>query len=103
MGLFLEAIVQGILQILIWLIIASAIMSWLIAFNVINDRHPIVRQIERVLWAITRPILRPVQKIIPPLGGTVDISPIIVILVLGAAQTYLVPWIFAPIIVALGG
>ena len=103
MGQFLEAIVQGILQILIWLIIASAIMSWLIAFNVINDRHPFVRQIERVLWAITRPILRPAQKVIPPLGGTVDISPIIVILVLGAAQTYLVPWLFGPIINALGG
>ena len=50
MGLFLETIVQGLLTLLSWAIIASAIMSWLIAFNVINTRHPIVGQIERFLW-----------------------------------------------------
>ena len=102
MGSFLYIVVNGLLTLLIWAIIAAAIMSWLIAFNVINDRHPIVRQIERVLWAITRPILRPVQKIIPPLGGTVDISPIIVILVLTAAQQALLPLAFGPLIAAWG-
>ena len=102
MGHFLFTIVEGLLTLLVWAIIISAVMSWLIAFNVINDRHPFVRQVERMLWTVTRPVLRPVQKIIPPLGGTVDISPIIVILVLGAAQQYLVPWLFAPVTAALG-
>ena len=102
MGTFLSFIVDGLLTLLIWSIIAAAVMSWLIAFNVINNRHPFVRQVERVLWAVTRPILRPVQKIIPPLGGTVDISPIIVILVLSAAQQALRHSVFPPLIAAWG-
>ena len=99
---FLHAIVDGVLTLLIWAIIASAVMSWLIAFNVINDRNATVRQIERVLWAITNPVLWPLRRFIPPLGA-VDITPIIAILILSAAKTYLVPWLFAPLYAVLGG
>ncbi len=102
MGHFLEAIVSGVLELLIWVIIISAVMSWLIVFNVINDRNPTVRQVERVLWGITRPVLWPLRRVIPTLGS-VDITPIIAILILSAARTYLVPWIFAPLIAVLGG
>ncbi len=102
MGGFLFAIIEGLLGLLEVAIIISAVMSWLIAFNVMNDRHPIVRQIEGFLYAVTRPVLAPIRRIVPNLGA-VDISPIIALLIIEAARSYLVPWIFRPIIAALGG
>jgi YggT family protein len=102
MGHFLEAIVGGLIELLIWVIIISAVMSWLIVFNVINDRNPMVRQVERFFWAVTRPVLWPLRRVIPPLGN-VDITPIIAILILSAARTYLVPWVFGPLILLLRG
>ncbi|GAB4148141.1 MAG: YggT family protein [Sphingomonadales bacterium] len=65
----------------IWVIVIGAVMSWLIAFNVINAYQPFVRQVMSFLWAITEPVLKPIRRWIPLLGG-VDISPIILILVL---------------------
>ena len=103
MGLFLLQIISSLLGLLEIVIIASAVVSWLIYFQVINSRHPMVGQIERFLWAVTRPVLRPIQKVIPPLGGTVDISPVIALVVIEAARVYLLPWLFAPIIRLLGG
>jgi YggT family protein len=98
---FLFMIVASVLQLAIWAIIASAILSWLVAFNVINLRNPFIYSVVRFLDAVTRPILRPFQKFIPPLGG-VDISPIIAILVLEAARRYLLPWLFAPLHALIG-
>ena len=80
----------SLLQLLIWAIIISAILSWLVAFNVINIRHPFARSVVHFLDAVTRPVLRPFQRIIPPMGG-MDLSPIVVILVLSGAQRYLLP------------
>ena len=102
MGLFLFQIIEGVLGLLEVAIIVAAIMSWLVAFNVINNRHPVVRQVDNFLWAVTRPVLWPIRRIIPPLGA-VDISPIVAILVIEAARSYLVPWLFRPVIAALGG
>jgi len=102
MGQFILAILQGLITLVIWAIIISAILSWLVTFDVINLRNKVVYSVARTLDALTRPILAPVQRFIPSLGG-VDISPIIVILVLQAAQLYLLPWIFTPIIAAFGG
>ena len=87
---FVFFIIGALLQLLIYAIVANAILSWLVAFDVINLRNRFVYNIAHFLDAVTRPVLRPVQKIIPPLGG-VDISPIIVILVLGGIQNYLLP------------
>jgi YggT family protein len=101
MGSFLLFIVDGLLQLLVIAIIISAVLSWLVAFDVINLRNQFVYNIARVLDAVTRPILRPVQKIIPAIGG-VDISPIIVLLVIQGARLYLLPLIFSPIIRAIG-
>ena len=64
-----------------WLIIASAILSWLIAFNVINDRNDFVRSIWNFLYRITEPALRPIRNLLPNLGG-VDISPVILLLLI---------------------
>ena len=87
---FLYFILDGLLGLLVVAIIISAILSWLVAFDVINLRNPMVYNVARFLDAVTRPILRPVQKIIPAIGG-VDISPIIVLLVIQGIRIYLLP------------
>lgn len=97
MGSFLYEIINGLFSLAIFALVANAILSWLIVFEVVNMRNRFIYQMSRMLDALTRPILRPVQKVIPPFGG-VDISPIIVILVLSAAQNTLLPMLFRPII-----
>ncbi len=69
------------LEIYIWLLIASAILSWLIAFNVVNTRNQFVSMIGEFLYRITEPALRPIRNVMPNLGG-IDISPIILILII---------------------
>jgi YggT family protein len=101
MASFLEFIVSSLLSLLYWAIIISAIMSWLIAFDIINLRNQFVYNVHRFLDAVTRPVLAPFQRIIPSLGG-VDISPIIVLLVLVGIQRYLLPMAFAPLKSILG-
>lgn len=78
------ALIQTILlalDIYWWLIIASAIFSWLFAFNVINGRNQFVGMIGDFLYKVTEPALRPIRRIMPDLGG-IDISPIILLLIL---------------------
>jgi len=87
---FVFFILNAILQLLIFAMIANAILSWLVAFDVINLRNQFVYNVAKFLDAVTRPILAPFQKIIPPLGG-VDISPIIAILVISGIQRFLLP------------
>ena len=87
---FIIFIVRALLEALVWAIIVSAVLSWLVAFDVINLRNRFVYNVAHFLDAVTRPVLRPVQKITPPLGG-VDISPVIVIIVLQGALAYLIP------------
>jgi YggT family protein len=69
------------LQLYIWVVIAAAIMSWLVAFNVVNIRHPAVGMIGDFLYRATEPALRPIRNVMPSLGG-LDISPIILILII---------------------
>ena len=70
---------QVLIQLLIYIIIASVIMSWLIAFNVINPYNQFVRSLWNAFNAITEPLLRPIRRRLPDLGG-VDISPMILFL-----------------------
>jgi YggT family protein len=90
---FLFVILHYFIQAVIWVIIANAIVSWLIAFDVVNMRNRVVRQIVTFLDAITRPILRPLRRIIPPLGG-IDITPLILIVVLSAVDQVLLPALY---------
>jgi len=76
-----------VIEILIWLLIASAIISWLVVFDVINLRNRIVSQIYRTLNALTSPLLRPIRKVVPPFGN-VDISPLVLFLVLLVLQFF---------------
>ncbi len=63
----------------IWIIIIGAILSWLVAFNIINTSNSIVYTIIDFLYRITEPALRPIRRVIPNFGG-IDISPVILIL-----------------------
>lgn len=85
------------LQLYTWLIIAAAILSWLIAFNVVNTRNDVVRAVWDFLYRVTEPALRPIRRLLPNLGG-VDISPIILLLLIffleRVIQLYLYPAVF---------
>ena len=70
-----------VIQLYIWVIIASAIFSWLIAFNVVNTQNRFVYSVADMLYRVTEPTLRPIRSVIPNLGG-IDISPVILILFL---------------------
>jgi YggT family protein len=82
-------IILLILDLYVWLLIASAILSWLIAFNVVNTRNQLVAGIAEFLYRITEPVLAPIRRIMPNLGG-LDISPIILILIIYLIQKLLV-------------
>jgi YggT family protein len=82
-----------ILQIYVWLLIAAAILSWLVAFNVVNTRNQFVSSIGEFLYRITEPALRPIRSILPNLGG-IDISPVILILIIFFIQNVIVRYIY---------
>ena len=74
-----------VLDLYVWLLIAAAILSWLIAFNVVNTRNQFVSAVAEFLYRITEPVLAPIRRIMPNLGG-LDISPIILILLIFLVQ-----------------
>ena len=78
LGPLIDVLIFAI-EIYVWLVIISAIMSWLVAFNVINTSNRAIYVIGDSLYRITEPALRPIRKILPNLGG-IDVSPIILIL-----------------------
>ncbi len=69
------------LQLYIWIVIAMAIFSWLVAFNVVNTHNHVVALIGDFLYRITEPALRPIRNMLPNLGG-IDISPVILFLII---------------------
>lgn len=68
-----------LLNVYLWIVIAYVIVSWLVAFGVFNASNPRARQIVEVLQKLTDPVMKPIQKAIPPIAG-IDLSPIIVII-----------------------
>ena len=70
-----------VIDLYIWVVIASAILSWLVAFNVVNTNNRVLLVIGDTLYRLTEPALRPIRSILPNLGG-IDISPVILILLL---------------------
>ncbi len=77
----LAELIHAAFSIYIYLLIASALISWLVAFNVINTQNRFVYTLLSFLHRITEPALRPIRRIVPNLGG-IDISPVILILLL---------------------
>jgi YggT family protein len=76
-----------------WIIIISAVMSWLIAFNVINYRNQVVAQIDTTLRALTEPVLAPIRRRMPNFGA-VDISPIVLLLGIILIQQVIIRYIY---------
>lgn len=77
-----------LLQLVIWVIIAQAILSWLVAFNVVNTQNRFVRSVLTGLDRILNPVLRPIRNLLPDMGG-IDLSPLVLILVVMLTQRLL--------------
>ena len=101
MGSAILFLVYAILQLLMLVVIVSAILSWLIAFDVLNMRNPTVYRIYTGLERVTDPLLAPIRRILPSLGG-LDLSPIVFLLLLQALRILIDRTLAAPLINALG-
>ena len=86
-------IVLIVLDLYVWLLIAAAILSWLIAFNVVNTRNQFVAAVAEFLYRITEPLLAPIRSFLPNFGG-LDISPIIVILIIMLIERVITYYIY---------
>ncbi|QJE71721.1 YggT family protein [Aerophototrophica crusticola] len=92
MGPLLTSIFQilyTVLNLYVWVLIISAVLSWLIAFNVINTHNRFVYTVSDILYRLTEPVLRPIRNVLPNLGG-IDVSPIVVILIIMFLQSLIV-------------
>lgn len=74
-------LLDTVIGLYIWILIASAVLSWLVAFNVVNTRNRFVYLVGDFLQRITEPALRPIRRVLPNLGG-IDLSPLVLILLL---------------------
>jgi YggT family protein len=77
----LLGLISTVIQIYIYILIASAVLSWLIAFNVVNTRNQFVAMLADTLYRLTEPALAPIRRILPNFGG-LDLSPVVLILLL---------------------
>jgi YggT family protein len=80
--------VEVVLNLYVWVIIAGAVMSWLVAFGIINMHNRVVQSFSDIVYRITEPALRSIRRIVPPING-VDLSPIILILLIMFLQRFL--------------
>jgi YggT family protein len=85
-------LIETLITIYIWLLIAQAVMSWLLAFGVVNRYNRAVAVIGDFLYRVTEPALRPIRRILPSFGG-IDISPVILIVVLMFLERFIVYYI----------
>lgn len=88
-------IVNTVANLYVFVIFAMVIMSWLINFNVINRHNQFVDMIWRTLISLTEPFLRPIRRMLPNMGG-LDISPIVLLILIKAAQYGLNYYVFNP-------
>jgi len=90
-------LVDTIINLYIWILIAAAILSWLIAFNVVNTRNHFVAAVGNFFYQVTEPALRPIRSVLPNLGG-IDISPVVLIIALLFLER-IIFWVYARILV----
>ncbi|CAO3414968.1 YggT family protein [Azospirillum doebereinerae] len=81
----LYMLINTILDLFFWVLIISAVLSWLVAFNVVNTRNRAVYVIGDFLYRITEPVLAPIRRVLPSMGG-LDLSPIVVLLLISFVQ-----------------
>ncbi len=98
MALVIYQILMILLNVVWWIIVIQAILSWLIAFNVINTYNDFVRNALYALDRMTQPIYRPIRKVLPDLGA-LDLSPMVVLLAIYILQRVILPAIFTPLLV----
>lgn len=89
-------ILQVLLTVVWWIIVVQAIMSWLIAFNVINTHNDLVRNIWNALGVMTEPMYRPIRKVMPDFGA-LDLSPLVVLLILYILMNIVIPSLYQPV------
>lgn len=72
-------LIDTVLSLYMWVVIAMVVMSWLFAFNIINVNNQFVRQVQDVIYRLTEPVLGPIRRVLPNLGG-IDLSPVVLML-----------------------
>ncbi len=86
-------IILIVLNLYTWVVIIGAILSWLIAFNVVNMRNDLVRSAWNLFLALTEPFLRPIRNVLPATGG-LDLSPIVLLLGIMLIERIIVYYIY---------
>ena len=86
-------ITYAVLSFYIWVLIIGAVMSWLVAFNVINTRNRFVQMIGDFIYRITEPLLRPIRNILPLMGG-LDLSPLVLIFIIMFLKSFILHLVF---------
>src|SRR5580692_5222000 len=81
-------IIDVILGLYIWVLVIGAVMSWLVSFGVINMHNRIVQMVSDFIYRITDPLLRPIRRILPPMGG-LDLSPLVLIFIIMFLQSFI--------------
>jgi YggT family protein len=86
-------LINNLFNLVWWLILASVVLSWLFAFNIVNVNNPTVRQISYGLQRMTEPLLAPIRRILPSMGG-LDLSPIILLILLEFLRQLIIGQLF---------
>ena len=95
----LLSILQVLLDVVWWIIVIQAILSWLIAFNVINTHSDGIRQVWFALQKLTEPIYRPIRRVLPDFGA-LDLSPLVVLLIIYILSNIVIPAIAVQLVAA---
>lgn len=83
---------QVVLSLYVWVLIVSAVLSWLVAFDIVNTRNRLVQIVGDFAYRLTEPPLRRIRRFLPPVGG-LDLSPLVLILVIMFVQSFLRHWV----------
>ena len=92
----LLSFIRYVIDLYTWVVIANVIMSWLMAFGVINAYNPTVRAIWQGVSAVTEPFLKPIRNMLPNMGG-IDISPIILLVACTGIKDFFIPFLMRTI------
>ncbi len=99
---FLFFVINALLSVVVWIVIINAIISWLVAFDIINLRNRQAYNVVRLLERVTAPLLASLRRFIPPIGG-LDLTPVILIVLITGAQRFLLPALFGWLTGLAGG
>ncbi len=92
----LGVLIDTIIEIYVWILVARVILSWLSAFRIINTGNQFVRAVYDFSYRLTEPLLRPIQRFTPAVGG-VDLSPVVLILLLWFVRNLLSEYVFSTV------